>query len=150
MSFCVNILLVSFLLIGLNSFAQTDSIKFGKLEVNIVDEKTKKPIEYAVVTIQSNTFKKSKYSDKNSNAIFDSLLIGNYSINASVTGYLKIKTENSFILKDSTTYQKFEIINTGKSTCIHCDLKLPQKEFIKPDEPTHQNLNRQQIMRMPY
>lgn len=61
MAFLKHILLFSFLLIGLNLFAQKDSIKYGKVEVKVIDEKTKKPIEYAVVTLEKTGFKKSKY-----------------------------------------------------------------------------------------
>lgn len=65
MAFLKHILLVSFLLIGLNSFAQTDSINYGTLEVKVIDAKTKKPIEFTLVTIEKDSFKKRKYSNKN-------------------------------------------------------------------------------------
>lgn len=142
-----NILLVSFLIIGLNSFAQTDSIQFGKLAGKVIDAKTKKPIEYAVITIEKDSFKKSKYSDKQGDFIFTNIPVGNYSIYVSYTGYRKMKTENLYVLKDSTSYNVFAMSDPIKF--IGCNFGNDYK-LIEKDKPTQHNLNRQQIMLMPY
>jgi len=140
------ILLFSFLLFGLNLFAQSDSIKYGKLEVKVIDAKTKKPIEYAVVTIESNSFKKSRYTKSNGLFILDSIPLGIYNINSSFTGYSKIKFQSVDINRDSITYLKFEMIYSEKIMgCLG-----PTKQIIKLDGPTQQNFNNRQIMRMPY
>lgn len=142
-----NILLISFLIIGLNSFAQIDSIQFGKLAGKVIDAKTKKPIEYAVITIEKDSFKKSKYSDKEGDFVFSNISVGNYSIYVSYTGYSKMKTENLYVLKDSTSYNVFVMSDPIKF--IGCNFGNNHK-LIEKDEPTQQNLNKQQIMRMPY
>ncbi len=131
-------------------FAQSDTVQYGKLEVKVIDAKTKKPIEYAMVTIENDSFKKSHCSDSNGLFILDKVTFGIYNIYSSFTGYSKMKLQNVCINKDSITYLKFEMIYSGKNSCMHCDLKLPLKVFIKPDEPTQQNLNNKQIMRMPF
>jgi hypothetical protein len=144
------ILTLAFLAVGLNLIAQTDIIQYGKLEVKAIDAKTKKPIEYAVVTIENDSFKKSRCTDSNGMFVLDNVTFGIYNIYSSFTGYPKMKLQSVSINKDSITYLKFEMIYSGKNSCMHCDLKLPLKVFIKPDEPTQQNLNNKQIMRMPY
>jgi hypothetical protein len=144
------ILTLAILVIGLNLFAQTDTVQYGKLEVKVIDAKTKKPIEYAVVTIENDSFKKSHYTDSNGLFVLDNVPFGIYNIYSSFTGYPKMKLQSIGLNKDSITYLKFEMIYSGKNSCMHCDLKLPLKVFIKPDEPTQQNFNNNQIMRMPY
>lgn len=144
------ILTLTILLVELNLFAQTDTVQYGKLEVKVIDEMTKKPIEYAVVTIENDSFKKSRYTDINGLFILDDVPFGMYNLYSSCTGYSKMKLQSVGINKDSITYLKFEMIYSEKNSCMHCDLKLPLKVLIKPDEPTHQNFNNNQIMRMPY
>jgi hypothetical protein len=148
MAFFKNILLFSFLIIGLNSFAQTDSINYGTLEVKVIDAKTKKPIEFTLVTIEKDSFKKRKYSNKNGEVIIDSLPIGTYSVKTGLTGYKKTILEN-VILKSNTITKKTMVLET---TIMICDPVINQdkKPLIKRDDPTQFNLNKQQIMRMPF
>jgi hypothetical protein len=148
MAFLKHILFFSFLLIGLNSFAQTDSINYGTLEVKVIDAKTKKPIEFTLVTIEKDSFKKRKYSNKNGEVIIDSLPIGTYSVKTGLTGYKKTILEN-VILKSNTITKKTMVLET---TIMICDPVINQdkKPLIKRDDPTQFNLNKQQIMRMPF
>lgn len=141
-----NILLVSFLLIGLNSFAQTDSIQFGKLEVKVIDAKTKKPIEFAVVKIEKDSFKKSKYADKNGIVYLDSLPVGTYNISTNLTGYMKVILEK--IILNTNLITKRTIALDIKT--LYPLIQYERIPLIKRDEPTQHNLNRQQIMRIPY
>lgn len=148
MAFFKNILLFSFLIIGLNSFAQTDSIQFGKLEVKVIDAKTRKPIEFAVVIIQSNSLKKLKYSDKNGEIIIDSLPVGTYGVTVGLTGYKKTIFEN-VILKANAMTKRTVALETTTTICDPV-INHNKKPLIKRDEPTQHNLNKQQIMRMPF
>jgi hypothetical protein len=141
------ILTLAILAIGLNLFAQTDTVQYGKLEVKVIDAKTKKPIEYAVVTIENDSFKKSHFTDSNGLFMLDKVTFGIYNIYSSFTGYSKMKLQNVCINKDSITYLKFEM--------IYSEIKMgcyfgPTKPLIKPNEPTQQNFNNKQIMRMPF
>lgn len=141
------ILTLAILVIGLNLFAQSDTVQYGKLKVKVIDAKTKKPIEYALVTIENDSFKKSHCSDGNGLFILDKVTFGIYNIYSSFTGYSKIKLQNVCINKDSITYLKFEM--------IYSEIKMgcyfgPTKPLIIPNEPTQQNFNNKQIMRMPY
>ncbi len=141
----------TFIVTNLHCFGPSNAnLVFGTLAGKIIDSKSKKQIEYAVITIVKDSFKKSKYSDKEGAFVFTNIPIGNYNTYISYTGWQKIKIENMNVLKDSIIYRIFEMIYTGKSTCMHCDLKLPQNVFIKPDEPTQQYYNNKKIMRMPY
>lgn len=132
MNFCKNILIISFLLIGLNSFAQKDSIKHGTFTSKIIDAKTKKPIEYALVTIKKDNFKKSKYADNNGLTIFGIIPNGIYSISISFRGYRNIKIDKLVILKDSNTFRKFKMIHLMKNIGFNEDSSFL---LIKPDEP---------------
>jgi len=146
MTFCKNILLLSFLLIGLNSFAQTDSVQFGKLEVKVIDAKNKKPIEYALVTIEKDSFRKSKYADDNGLAIFDNLPTETYIITTSFPGYSKTIIED-LILKAKTITKRTIVLDS--KTCNPV-INIDREPIIKPDEPTPKILINKQIMRMPY
>lgn len=145
-----SVCLFAMVLFGLNLFAQTDTVQYGKLEVKVIDGMTKKPIEYALVTIENDSFKKSHYTDSNGLFILDDVPFGTYNLYSSCTRYSKMKLQSIGITKNSITYLKFEMIYSGKNSCMHCDLKLPLKVFIKPDGPTQQNFNNNQIMRMPF
>lgn len=141
------ILTLAFLLVGLNLFAQTDTVQYGKLEVKVIDGMTKKPIEYAIITIEKDSFKKSKYSDNNGLFILDNIPFGMYNLYSSCIGYSKMKLQNVGINKDSITYLKFEMIYSEiKMGCFFG----PAKQLIQLDGPTQQNLNNKQIMRMPF
>lgn len=132
MNLCKHILVYSFLLIGLNSFAQKDSIKDLTFTSKIIDAKTKKPIEYALVTIEKDSFKKSKYADNNGEVIFGIIPNGIYSISISFRGYRKIKTKKLIILKDSNTFRKFKMIHLLKNIDFNEDSSFL---LIQPDEP---------------
>jgi hypothetical protein len=146
MNFCKNILLISFLLIELNSFAQTDSIKLGKLEVKVIDAKTKKPIEFALVTIEKDSFRKSKYADNNGKVVFDNLPTETYNITTSFPGYSKTIIED-LILKDNKKTKKTIVLDS--KTCNPV-INIEREPNFKPDEPTPKILINKQIMRMPY
>lgn len=140
------ILLFSFLLFGLNLFAQTDTLKYGKLEVKVIDAKTKKPIEYALVKLEAIGLIKAKYSDIDGEIVFDSLKCKTYKISIIYTGYNKQIYED--FKKDSLclTFKKIELQENKNFVFItRCGPPI-----IKKDEPTQQNFNNRQIMRMPY
>ncbi len=140
------ILTLSILVIGLNLFAQTDTVQYGKLEVKVIDAMTKKPLGNAVVKLESITYLKSKNSDSIGLAVYDSLLTAIYNITTTYPGYQKAKLEEVLIKSNIITYRIISIFNTNTT---FCDIPQP-KPLIKKDEPTQQNFNNNQIMRMPY
>jgi hypothetical protein len=140
------ILLLSFVLFGVNLFAQSDSIKYGKLEVKVIDAKTKKPIEYALVKLEAIGLIKAKYSDNDGEIIFDSLKSKTYKISIIYTGYNKQIYEDFKIDSLCITFKKIELQENKNFVFItRCGPPI-----IKKDEPTHNNYNKEQIMRMPY
>lgn len=76
------------------------------------------------------------------------MAFGIYNITAGLTGYKKTILEN-VILKSNTITKKTMVLET---TTMICDPLINQdkKPLIKRDEPTQLNLNKQQIMRMPF
>lgn len=141
-----NILLFSFLLFGLNSFAQTDTIKYSKLKLTIIDSITKKPIEFAIVKLETKDFIKMKYSDIDGEIIFDSLKSKTYKISVIYTGYNKQIYEDFKIDSLCIAFKKIEL--QQNKNFVHFYIRKPQ--IIKRDEPTQQYYNNKQIMRMPY
>ena len=134
------------LVIGLNLFAQSDSIKYGKLEVKVIDAKTKKPIEYALVKLEAIGLIKAKYSDIDGEIIFDSLKSKTYKISIIYTGYNKQIYEDFKVDSLCLTFKKIELKENKNFVFItRCGPPI-----IKKDEPTQQNFNNRQIMRMPY
>ncbi len=51
--------------------------------------KQKRPIEFALIIIERDTFKKQKYSNQDGEFLFDSILPGVYSISVSFPEYTK-------------------------------------------------------------
>ncbi|MES2380299.1 MAG: carboxypeptidase regulatory-like domain-containing protein [Bacteroidota bacterium] len=128
--------------------SQNDSIISIQIASKIIDAKTKKPIEFALIIIERDTFKKQKYSNQDGEFLFDSILPGVYSISVSFPGYTKqtyqcvqitkknIVSFNRILLSPKVIYIDFDIIGRPK--------------LISTDNPTHDNFNSRQIMRMPY
>lgn len=140
------ILLFSFLLFGVNLFAQTDTSKYGKLEIKVIDAKTKKPIEYAIVKLEAKGLIKAKYSDNDGEIVFDSLKSITYNLTVIFTGYHKQIYENVIIDSTLKTLKKIEL--QENKNCVFIITCGPT--IIKKDGPTHDNYNKGQIMRMPY
>ncbi len=125
--------------------AQNDSIEPLRLTCRVVDEKTKKPVEFASVKLIGKSVEKQKYTDSTGMCYFDSLSSGTFALSSSFTGYAKVTLTNIVILKSRV-----------------CNLELRNKpsfpmhgqpayyELIEKDEPTHDQFNSRQIMRMPY
>jgi hypothetical protein len=140
------ILTLAILVIGLNLFAQTDTVQYGKLEVKVIDEMTKKPLANAVVKLEGKKYLKTKNSDSIGLAIYDSLLTDIYNITITYPGYQKTKLEEVLIKSNIITIRTISVLH---KSIILSDTPRP-KILIKKDEPTQQNLNNKQIMRMPY
>jgi len=140
------ILLFLFLLFGLNLFAQTDTIKYGKLEIKVIDAKTKKPIEYAIVKLEAKGLIKAKYSDNDGEIVFNSLKSKRYNLTVIFTGYHKKIYEDFKIDSLCIAFKKIEL--QENKNCVFIITCGPT--IIKKDGPTHDNYNKGQIMRMPY
>jgi len=140
------ILTVTILIIGLNLFAQTDTVQYGKLEVKVIDEMTKKPLANAIVKLEGIKYLKTKNSDSIGLAVYDSLLTDIYNITITSSGYQKTKLEEVLIKSNIITIRTISVLH---KSIILSDTPQP-KTLIKKDGPTQQNLNNKQIMRMPY
>ena len=138
-----HILLFLFLLSGTLIRAQNDTI-YTQLKCSVIDFKTKKPIDLATITLTKNNFKKQVLTNEDGVYLFDSLLQGNYTIFISATKYNKGST---FDIKIGNP-EPFKVLINNKLW-----FKLTQWQYPltrKNDEPTHDNFNSRQIMRMPY
>ena len=81
-------------LIGISAMATAQS-NLGSLAGKVIDETTKKPIEFATVTIEGGGgTKKTKYSDKDGEFEFTAIPAGNYNVSISYTGYGKSITND--------------------------------------------------------
>lgn len=140
------ILTLTVLLVGLNLFAQTDTVQYGKLEVKVIDEKTKKPIEFALVRVEAKDFIGTKFSNADGEIVLDSLKTKTYFLTITITGYHKKIYEKVVIDKLTDTFLIIELNEIHNLVCI----TLCGPQLIKRDGPTQQNLNNKQIMRMPY
>jgi hypothetical protein len=65
-----NIIWMLLMICSSTIFAQKPTSKLASLEVIVVDSTTKKPIEFAVVTIESLKYKKAKYTNRKGVALF--------------------------------------------------------------------------------
>ncbi|MFA9214505.1 MAG: carboxypeptidase-like regulatory domain-containing protein [Candidatus Methylacidiphilales bacterium] len=126
---------------------EKENVTLTSLSLLIVDYVTKKPIEYALVTLKGNEFKKSKYSNKYGQAIFDSLLTGTYNVTANCSGHAKTILEGMILKSDTIIKRTITLDSKIYFPLINHSSK---PNLIKIDGPTQQNLNNKQIMRMPY
>jgi hypothetical protein len=140
------ILTFTILVIGLNLFAQTATVQYGKLEVKVIDGMTKKTLANAVVKLEGTKYLKTKNSDSTGLAVYDSLLTDIYNITITHPGYQKTKLEEVLIKSNIITIRTISVLH---KSIILSDTPQP-KILIKKDEPTQQYLNNKQIMRMPY
>ncbi|MFZ4797503.1 MAG: hypothetical protein ACOYMA_08405 [Bacteroidia bacterium] len=149
MTFCKHIFLFSFLLFGMNLFAQKDSINYGKLRCSVIDYQTKKTISNVNIIIKKNSYFRSKYTDSLGKCSFDSIESGNYLVIVNSKDYVR-KFYNNIKVKKNKIKLLNHIILDKKFSKGNTDSLQSRPVLIKPDEPTQHNLNKQQIMRMPY
>ena len=132
-----NIIWMLLMICSSTIFAQKPTSKLASLEVIVVDSTTKKPIEFAVVTIESLKYKKAKYTNRKGVALFQSVIPGVSILSIKYTGYQiqKIdlnlvagKNEQKKILMSSSSLNEVFIIE-GKSV------------LIDKDEPNQNNYN---------
>lgn len=132
-------------------FAQNKTPNHGSLELKIIDAVTKKPIEFAIIIIQSTTYKKSQPSDKNGEVKFDSLAAGKYDAMISFVGYRKLMltdvpinagkiTSRTITLQSSTVTQLHALMIRDKAQLIDKD-DPTQNSFRKIQNNPTQNLN---------
>ncbi len=85
---------------GLSALASAQS-NLGVLEGKVTDETTKKPIEYAAVTLEGGGVKKQKYTDKDGEFEFTAIPAGLYTITVSFTGYNKSTLQDVSVKGDN-------------------------------------------------
>jgi hypothetical protein len=125
------------------SQAQNDSLEPIKVRCKVVDQNTKKPLEYVLVELVSKTVVQKKYTDSSGTCYFDSLSSEIYFISAKLTGYTKTSITDILLIKS-------KILRVILNNDLHtkgCSFSI---SVINKTEPTHDQFNSRQIMRMPY
>ncbi len=133
-------------LIGISAIATAQS-NLGSLAGKVNDETTKKPIEFALVTIEGGGgIKKSKYTDKDGEFEFTAIPAGNYDVTISLTGYQKAKTEDIPVKGDNKiTNRSFSLSPSNKTNLGPVTIR-DKVQLIDPDDPTQKtlkNINKQ-------
>ena len=125
-------------LIGISAMATAQS-NLGTLAGKVIDEITKKPIEFAVVTIEGGGgTKKSKYTDKDGEFEFNAIPAGNYSVSISYTGYGKSITNDIPVKGDNKiTSRTFSLSSKNLRDVIVDGGKVI---LIDPDDPTQKSI----------
>ncbi len=116
-------------------FAQNKTPNHGSLELKIIDAVTKKPIEFAIIIIQSTTYKKSQPSDKNGEVKFDSLASGKYDAMISFVGYRKLMLTDIPINADKITSRTIAL-ESNTATQLHALMIRDKAQLIDKDDPT--------------
>lgn len=127
-------------LIGLSALATAQS-NLGVLTVKVTDQANKKPIEFAVVTIEGGGgIKKSNYTDKDGEFSFTAIPSGLYNITVSSTGYQKTRLEDVQVKGDNKiTTRTISLSNKDLGTVFVSGSK---QQLIDPDDPTNQNIGK--------
>ncbi len=137
--------ILAFLLLILASLsqAQNDNLEPIKITGKVIDQNTKKPLKFVFVKLVSESVEQKKYTDSTGTCSFDSLPSGIYIISASYTGYNKATITDIVLIKSKIlkVILNHDLHNKG------CSFSTP---LIKKTEPTHDQFNSKQIMRMPY
>ncbi|MBJ7429435.1 MAG: carboxypeptidase-like regulatory domain-containing protein, partial [Bacteroidia bacterium] len=126
------ILTVTILIIGLNLFAQTDTVQYGKLEVKVIDAMNKKPLEFAGVSISINGKKAFKYTDIDGECTFDKIQYGKHLISISLSGYKKLDDYEIDIQKNITGFSK--TLQSLNDTTVFITINQTKHYCFKPEK----------------
>jgi Ca-activated chloride channel family protein len=122
-------------------FAQNKTPNSGSLEFKIIDAVTKKPIEFAIIIIQSTTYKKSQPSDKNGEVKFDSLTAGKYEAMISFVGYRKLMLTDISINAGKITSRTIAL-ESNTATQLHALMIRDKVQLIDKDDPTQNSFRK--------
>lgn len=122
-------------------FAQNKTPNYGSLELKIIDAVTKKPIEFAIIIIQSTTYKKSQPSDKNGEVKFDSLAADKYDAMISFVGYRKLMLTDIPINADKITSRTIAL-ESNTATQLHALMIHDKAQVIDKDDPTQNSFRK--------
>ncbi len=126
---------------GLSVFASAQS-NLGVLEGKVTDENTKKPIEFATVTIEGGGIKKQKYTDKDGEFEFSAIPAGLYNISVSFTGFNKSIIQDVPVKGDNKITTRYITLSNkvGRDVIINDKAILIDKD--DPTQSSYKNLQR--------
>lgn len=126
-------------LIGLSAIATAQS-NLGVLDGKVIDGVTKKPVDFAVVTIEGGGgIKKSKTTDKDGEFEFTAIPSGNYDITVSFTGYQKAKLEDVPVRGDNKITSRTISLSQSSATTLGTLVVRDKVQLIDKDDPNQNN-----------
>ncbi len=131
-------------LIGLSALATAQS-NLGVLEGKVIDDNTKKPIEFVLVIIEGGGgIKKSKYTDKDGEFEFTAIPAGLYNISVSLVGYQKIVMQDVPVKGDNKiTTRTFSMSNKNLKEVEVLGNKVQLIDKDDPNQNNFKNINKQ-------
>lgn len=116
-------------------FAQGNNNSTGTFTGKVIDQVNKKPIEFAMVSINSKSIKKQKYTDKNGQFELVALPRDTYQVIIAFTGFKKDTLKNLIISsKNKIITHTFELVATNNLCCVITNNYTPP--LIDRDDPT--------------
>ncbi|MEI7977396.1 MAG: carboxypeptidase regulatory-like domain-containing protein [Bacteroidota bacterium] len=128
-------------IIGFSTMLRAQS-NLGVLDGKVTDGLTKKPVEFATVTIEGGGgTKKSKFTDKDGEFEFTAIPAGQYTISVSFIGYQKAILEDITVRGDNKiTSRNIVLSNAVGPTIVVRD----KQQLIDKDDPSQNNFSKLQ------
>ncbi|MCZ2141362.1 MAG: carboxypeptidase regulatory-like domain-containing protein [Bacteroidia bacterium] len=122
-----------FALLALVIVANAQS-QLGELRGKIIDAKTKKPLDYASITLELNgIIKAQKLSDDEGEYIIKPLQPGEYTIKVSYSGYQNISISGVTVVSDQIAYQNVAMNQNEQGKELETVVVKAKKKLIDPD-----------------
>lgn len=123
--------------------------QLGEIRGKIIDAKTKKPLDYASITIELNgAVKATTLSDDDGNFIVKTLQPGEYTLKVTYTGYVNAVVNDVDVYSDQITFQNISLQAKEEGKLIDEVVIRRTKPLIDPDKQG-MTKNSKEIMALP-
>jgi hypothetical protein len=139
-------LLVALLALGYLANAQS---QLGEIRGKVIDSKTKKPLDYASVTIElKGVVKATTLTDDDGNFIVKTLQPGEYTVKVTYTGYVNAVINDVDVYSDQITFQNVSMQAKEEGKQLEEVVIRRTKPLIDPDKQG-MTKNSKEIMALP-
>lgn len=108
--------------------------QLGELRGKIIDAKTKKPLDYASITLELNGIvKATKLSDDEGEFIIKPLQPGEYTVKVTYSGYQNAVTTGVIVISDQITYQNVAMNQNSSGKELETVVVKAKRKLIDPD-----------------
>jgi hypothetical protein len=138
-----------FALFGFCFLANAQS-QLGEIRGKVIDSKTKKPLEYASVTIELNgNVRATTLTDDDGNFTVKTLQPGDYTIKVTYTGYVNAVVSGVDVISDQITFQNISMQQKEDGKVLEEVVIKRKKPLVDPEGKGGATVTSAQIMALP-